>query len=214
MGKLKVFIFILFLVISTKLIAQTNIDSVGFVVSFPESYLKAYAGSGYFEGTTNERFEIEDTLNYEFTWGGDVLPNTTSAHAAIYNFTTVGDGNYLIDLSVLEKSSGTTFTYSRIVNIAAPVVLTVPNVFTPNNDGINDLFEVFYNGTTNLDITIFTRTGTQVYDAVSPSIIWDGRNSSGSELSEGVYYYVLKSEFMNKAQTGFIYLYRSDINQQ
>ncbi|MBI9054179.1 MAG: gliding motility-associated C-terminal domain-containing protein [Bacteroidales bacterium] len=211
MGKLKVFIFILFLVISTNIIAQTNIDSVDFIVDFPESYLKAHVSSGYFEGAINEKFELADTANYEFTWSGDLTPGIDSLHAAIYDFSI--EGNYLVSLSVLEKSTTTAFSFSRVVSIAAPVILDVPNVFTPNGDGQNDLFEVFYNGTTNLEISIFTRNGTLVFDAVSPSIVWDGRNSSGSELSEGVYFYIIKSAVLSKEKKGFVYLYRSDINQ-
>jgi len=207
MSKLKVFIFILFAVVSTNVIAQSDIDSADFVVNFPESYLKAYVGAGYFKNDTAYRFELEDTAKYDFTWSGDITPNPDTLNHAIYNFAV--EGNYKIDLSVFERATATTFNFSRIVRVVAPLVLDVPNVFTPNGDGMNDLFEVHFDGNAIIEITIFTRTGTKVFDSKSPSVIWDGRNDSGSELSEGLYYYVIKSDVIAKDQTGFVYLYRN-----
>ncbi len=88
--------------------------------------------------------------------------------------------------------------------------LMVPNVFTPNGDGVNDYFEVTTDGTTVYEFTIFTRIGTQIYHTVSPRIFWDGRSLGGKELSEGVYYYVIEEEGgpeqFNKA--GFMQLFR------
>jgi gliding motility-associated-like protein len=207
MSKLKVFIFILFVVVSINVVAQTNIDSAGFVVNLQESYLKAYVGAEYFKDGVAYRFELDDTANYDFTWSGDLIPDPDTLNHAIYEFAL--EGNYQIDLSVYERATFTTHNFSRRTNIIAPLVLDVSNVFTPNGDGKNDLFKVFYDGIAMLEITIFTRTGTKVFESKSPSIIWDGRNSSGSELSEGVYYYVLKSDVIAKDQTGFIHLYRN-----
>ena len=88
--------------------------------------------------------------------------------------------------------------------------LAVPNVFTPNNDEINDFIEVSTDGVTVYEFTIFTRSGTRVYHSKSPRVFWDGRTNSGHPLSEGIYYYVIEeqggSDPFEKA--GFIYLYR------
>ena len=208
MIKPKVFIYILFLVISTNVLAQTNIDSVDFIIVYPESYLKPHAVARFYQGVdTLDQFTLEDTLDCDFSWSGDITPDIDTLHFGIYDFGVAG--NYTISLSVYEKATATTFNFSRNVIVSLPTVLNVPNVFSPNNDGINDFFKVFYDGTTILEITIFTRTGTQVFESESPSIVWDGRNNSGSEMSEGVYYYVLKSAVLKEDQTGFIHLYRS-----
>ncbi|MDX2431382.1 MAG: gliding motility-associated C-terminal domain-containing protein [Bacteroides sp.] len=90
------------------------------------------------------------------------------------------------------------------------ISLEVPNVFTPNGDGANDYIEVATNGNTVYDFNIFTRTGTQVYHSNSPRIFWDGTNSAGLDLKEGVYYYVIEEEGDSSpySTTGFIYLFR------
>jgi gliding motility-associated-like protein len=88
--------------------------------------------------------------------------------------------------------------------------LNIPNVFTPNDDEINDFIEVSTNGVTVYEFTIFTRSGSRVYHSESPRVFWDGRTNSGHPLSEGIYYYVIEeqggSDPFEKA--GFIYLYR------
>ena len=200
-------IYFTLIFITKSVIAQTNIDTIGFRVNFPESYLKAYARAGYVEGTDTSAFDIADTANYTFLWAGDIAPVIDTLPHAIYNFNNVG--RYEVKLTVFEKLTGFTFNFIDSVLVIKPVELNIPNVFSPNGDGINDLFKVFYDGSTELEITIFTRTGTKVFELMSPTIIWDGRNSSGSELSKGVYYYVLASKnSLIKEQTGFIHLYK------
>jgi len=86
----------------------------------------------------------------------------------------------------------------------------VPNVFTPNGDNKNDYFEVETSGDAIYDLIIFTRTGTKIYDCTSPRIFWDGRNSGGNEVSEGIYYYIIKltGKPSSGGLSGFVYLYR------
>lgn len=89
--------------------------------------------------------------------------------------------------------------------------LVIPNVFTPNGDGIHDYFEVETDGITVYDFTVFTRTGAQVFNSNSPRIFWDGTNSAANDLEEGVYYYVIEGERGNTkpySGAGFIYLFR------
>ena len=88
--------------------------------------------------------------------------------------------------------------------------LKIPNVFTPNGDQVNDLFQVETDGTTVYEFSVFTRTGTRVYYSRSPRINWDGNSLEGDELKEGIYYYVIEevggtSPF---GSAGFFYLFR------
>lgn len=67
----------------------------------------------------------------------------------------------------------------------------LPNIFTPNNDGINDLFMPYeYDFVKSIDITIFNRWGETVYKTTNPDINWDGTNMyTKAKCSDGVYYY-------------------------
>jgi gliding motility-associated-like protein len=70
--------------------------------------------------------------------------------------------------------------------------LFIPNVFTPNEDGINDVFGIEYSGNAPFNLQVFNRWGQKVYESNSALEPWDGRGSRGQLLSAGVYYYVLK----------------------
>lgn len=62
----------------------------------------------------------------------------------------------------------------------------VPNVFTPNGDGRNDVFEVYSNDVVRLDMKIFNRWGELVYHCNGDNCAWDG-TKNGKPLLPGVY---------------------------
>ena len=89
----------------------------------------------------------------------------------------------------------------------------VPNVFTPNDDGKNDYYQV--NASVNycfdtFEIEIYNRWGLLVLKSNDFLFQWDGKNQKGKELPGGVYYYILKANFRdsNFQDNGFIQLMR------
>lgn len=69
-----------------------------------------------------------------------------------------------------------------------------PNVFSPNGDGVNDVFKPL-NSTQHFGkLMIYNRWGQRVFEMQSNCISWDGRNHSGIVCSDGVYYYVYNSQ--------------------
>jgi len=69
----------------------------------------------------------------------------------------------------------------------------LPNVFTPNNDGANDLFLPFpYRFIDRIEMQIFNRWGGLVFETNDPDINWDGTNISGKDVAEGAYFYQCK----------------------
>jgi len=69
----------------------------------------------------------------------------------------------------------------------------VPNVITPNEDGINDFFfvnEILLYAP--VDLIIYNRWGMMVFENDDYQNNWDGDNFSGKPLVPGTYYYVLK----------------------
>ncbi|MEQ8908143.1 MAG: gliding motility-associated C-terminal domain-containing protein [Vicingaceae bacterium] len=63
----------------------------------------------------------------------------------------------------------------------------LPNVFTPNGDGINDFFEVYGEGINSMEIKIFNRWGKLIYAAEKAA--WNGRTLNGKAAEEGTYFY-------------------------
>lgn len=68
----------------------------------------------------------------------------------------------------------------------------LPNVFTPNNDNVNDFFTPYpYGNVEKIDIQIFNRWGALVFKTEDPDINWDGKDYiSHKNCSGGVYYYI------------------------
>ncbi|HZH86690.1 MAG TPA: gliding motility-associated C-terminal domain-containing protein [Brumimicrobium sp.] len=73
--------------------------------------------------------------------------------------------------------------------------LEIPNVFTPNGDNINDGFYVTSSGLEEFNIQILNRWGNLVFESDDVNEIWNGRNLSQNECTDGVYFYVIKAKY-------------------
>lgn len=82
---------------------------------------------------------------------------------------------------------------SRLIEVEIPSKLEVPNVFTPNGDGNNDVFFVRMANLTAMKISIFDRWGNLVYEIenTTGNVEWDGKNQYGKESAEGTYFYIM-----------------------
>ncbi len=71
----------------------------------------------------------------------------------------------------------------------------LPNVFTPNGDGQNDMFKPFpgWRFVTRIELQIFNRWGNPVFSTQDPAINWDGTDTQGKKLSSGTYFYICKA---------------------
>ncbi len=76
------------------------------------------------------------------------------------------------------------------IEIKPCIDIMLPNVFTPNGDGINDFFYAEGNFLEYFNITIFNRWGKLVFEAHDISACWDG-TFNGIEATEGTYYWVV-----------------------
>jgi gliding motility-associated-like protein len=66
-------------------------------------------------------------------------------------------------------------------------------VFTPDGDGVNDVWYIPNSGMKEFHVTIYDRWGAKVFETTADEIHWDGHSRSGHLLSDGTYYYVLKA---------------------
>jgi OOP family OmpA-OmpF porin len=81
----------------------------------------------------------------------------------------------------------------------------IPNVFTPNKDGINDLLK--FDLCNSIEKTyIYNRWGINVFETTDANHYWDGRNTRGEECVDGNYYYIIETK--EKIIKGFVQLIR------
>jgi len=101
-----------------------------------------------------------------------------------------GLSDYTVSLQVT-NDIGCTNTAFTLIN--GPVILYIPNAFTPNNDGINDVFRVEGNGIARYEIVIFNRWGEKVFESNDIEEVWDGSHNGGSHYVQNeIYQYVIK----------------------
>ena len=81
---------------------------------------------------------------------------------------------------------------SNAVVIEKPYAIYSPNAFSPDGDGINDLFKISGQGMIDFQIEIFNRWGQMVYESIDLSNGWDG-TFKGKNLPTGTYVYKIKT---------------------
>ena len=92
------------------------------------------------------------------------------------------------------------------------MIPTIPELLTPNGDGLNDYFEIDgLKNFPNSQLTIFTRSGEPVFSSNDYKNDWDGKFtlskfSNNQFVSPGVYYYILNLGGATQKIKGFIYI--------
>ncbi|TAH03608.1 MAG: hypothetical protein EAZ15_02690 [Sphingobacteriales bacterium] len=107
---------------------------------------------------------------------------------------------------VVEDKSGTTNDTDDKTVTSLVDGFFIPNVFTPNGDGINDTFEIVgLQNYSNVEIEVFNRWGNQVYKNLNYQNQWLAEG-----LNEGTYYYIiqLKTLTNNKIVKGWVLIKR------
>jgi gliding motility-associated-like protein len=118
-----------------------------------------------------------------------------------------------INTYIVLGTSGSCFASDEVVITVSDCgfEFEMPNVFTPDGNLVNDLYvPVKANNVAVQKFTVFNRWGNIVYESTNQPIIWDGK-SSGLEVSEGVYFYMVKFVSLDLVQhelQGFIHLIR------
>ena len=104
--------------------------------------------------------------------------------------------------------NGSCESYGEVytVSIGASELL-IPNAFSPNEDGVNDVWKVSYRSILEFKCWIFDRHGHQIYHFEDPEGGWDGKRN-GRYVKPGVYYYVIQA----KGSDGKEYKRSGDIN--
>jgi gliding motility-associated-like protein len=72
------------------------------------------------------------------------------------------------------------------------VILEMPNIITPNNDGLNDIFlPVKIKNVLKMNTLIYNRWGNLIYESDKFNVEWDGKHN-GNLVSDGIYYWIIK----------------------
>jgi gliding motility-associated-like protein len=87
----------------------------------------------------------------------------------------------------------------------------IPNVFTPNNDNVNDFFSISIMGGFLAEGFIINRWGNIIKEFHMDDLKWDGRTNEGQFVQDGVYTYIFvvtSNTGINTKYTGFVTMIR------
>lgn len=115
-------------------------------------------------------------------------------------------GMHAVTLTISNTSGSATKQFSVNVGDFDCPITDIPNVFTPNGDGVNDVFYIPMLPTGSV-LHILNRWGEVVFETTDKNQGWDGKTKQGIPVSDGVYFYRLETP-KNDTYHGFVHLYR------
>lgn len=111
----------------------------------------------------------------------------------------------------IKAVNGSQSSLSNIVRISRTVKLMIPEAFSPNNDLINDRFELKGNYIKTATVSVFDRWGNILYYTDNWKNSWDGTNANGQPVHNGIYTYRIEAiDFNNLSyiKWGMVHLLR------
>jgi len=155
----------------------------------------------------------------------DFINNSTNATNYDWNFnngststqnnpsTVFADsGSYWVVLTVSNSFGCSASDSLLITTVSIPTDLIIPNIFTPNADGTNDLFLVGNPFVSSINGSIFNRWGQLMYtNQANTSYSWDGKKTDGDLAPDATYFYIFTVTFIDgvsKEYSGHLQLVR------
>ena len=86
-------------------------------------------------------------------------------------------------------SNPSTLNSSSILPKESPIQLTLPNVFTPNGDGVNDYLELKISEVSEFSVVVLNENGQVIFQSQDLDFRWDGLLPNGDKASQGTYVY-------------------------
>lgn len=133
------------------------------------------------------KIEYDAAENLSFVWMDSIENN---------QFIIDQQGIYWLETSMNQCSKSDTISIHSIdcgdSSYNQTTTITLPNVFTPNNDNINDHFRLIEPSNSELIyVIIVNRWGETIFYSTDPNFIWNGTNYSGEIVPAGVYFWNL-----------------------
>lgn len=142
-------------------------------------------------GVLTPEIQVVDTAQIAVEWAYDLGDGHTSTdRQPVHTYATFG--TYLIQQIVTSMHGCLDTAYQEVI-IDPVLLIYVPNAFTPDGDGINDVFLPSLYGFTVRDynLTIWNRWGELIFETNNQSEAWDGSHG-GALVHDGVYIWQLE----------------------
>lgn len=128
-------------------------------------------------------------LDVTYAWNGNYTPETGNGAALTVTAPREGTTGMTYTVTVTTTEGGCPFE-ARFSLMLEESIYRIPQLITPNGDGVNDEFRV-YTGTdlVGYSLSIFNRWGQRVFESADPSVGWDG-NKNGTPQNTDLYLFL------------------------
>jgi len=165
--------------------------------------------------TPDDPSNLTEFVTFRDSSSSDVVQwDWSTSDGGIYSGTPVfhpftDSGTYVVTL-LATNANGCEDEVIKYIYVNADLFVHIPNVFSPNGDGLNDTYGLggLTQGVAKLKMTIFNQWGEQVYYTEDVNKKWDGEYR-GKPAQQGVYVYMI--QFTNPKQTKWYY-YNGEIH--
>jgi gliding motility-associated-like protein len=176
-------------------------DTLNFpIVVFPRP-IAAFSSSPNETSIYEPNIQFNDESIGATMWDWDLGDNETSIQQNPYH-TYPDTGTYMITQIAINQF-GCRDTIQHPIRINGETSIFIPNAFTPNSNGLNDVFAPKLFGVLEYKMFIFDRWGNQIFKSEDMTVGWNGRvNGVGEVVQQDVYVYkiITKDLYFNDHQ--------------
>jgi gliding motility-associated-like protein len=138
---------------------------------------------------SNTSFNPSGPVAYTWSLGNTSTTYTTTSPSTVYN----SQGTYMVILTATKGFCVDTAV--RFIKVDLVSFLSVPNVFTPNGDGKNEIFILDCTNMGEINMIILDRWGLKMFESTDiGKMSWDGKNKGGSIVTDGTYFYIITAK--------------------
>jgi gliding motility-associated-like protein len=152
-------------------------------------------------------FTNTSTLADSYLWNfGDGSTSTAVNPTHTYN----SKGDFTVTLTATSQGTCNNSVSKGKLILRYNVMIFIPNTFTPNGDGVNDVFNVKITSLKTYHISIFNRLGAKLFDGYDITNPWNGLYN-GHPVPVGTYYYVIDAFSLNDTvikESGYVTVLR------
>lgn len=182
-------------------------DTVNTIIfSAPEAIMVANPATGIVPLSVFFSNTSQNADNFIWTFGNGESVNTTDLSSVSTIYSEPG----FFSVEMIASNANCVDTASLTIIVTNPVSLETANVFTPNNDGLNDVFKFKMVNVIELELSIFNRWGQLIHTVNNVTDTWNGM-FDGKEASDGIYFYTYTAKGLQEINfegQGFIHLIR------
>lgn len=172
----------------------------------PEALINTVSQTGVIPLSVEISNSSQNATSYDWNFGNGSVLSTTDLSSVSMLYPNAG----IYQVTMVASNANCTDTASLTIITTNEVSLETANVFTPNNDGVNDEFKFKMENISEIDLTIFNRWGHLVHSITNVNDSWNGI-TDGKEANDGVYFYTYTAKGLqdvNFEGQGFIHLIR------